>query len=169
MAQNFYGEIDRLTAEQRAAWAPFLDRVGREWQAVKGADRELAWRYQRYMQDYLGSVKSIGDNVGRVLDYLDEAGLAENTIVIYTSDQGFYLGEHGWYDKRFMYEESHRTPLLIRYPAAVRAGSETEELVLNIDLGLTLLDYAGLTPPDAVQGVSLRPLLAGSTIRSWPA
>ncbi|MBC6996572.1 sulfatase [Neolewinella lacunae] len=167
MARYFYAEIERLTPAQRAAWEPFLARVGKEWQEVKGTDRELAWRYQRYMQDYLASVKSVDDNVGRVLDFLDESGLAENTIVIYTSDQGFYLGEHGWYDKRFMYEESHRTPLLIRYPARVAAGSTTEQLVLNIDLGSTLLDYAGVTPPAEVQGRSLRPLLEGKVPEDW--
>ena len=139
MAQNFYREIAELTPEQRAAYQAFLDRVGKEWQEVKGTDGELAWRYQRYMQDYLASVKSVDDNVGRVLDYLDESGLAENTIVVYTSDQGFYLGEHGWYDKRFMYEESHRTPLMIRYPPLTDGGAEVEELVLNIDLGPTFL------------------------------
>lgn len=167
MAEAFYREVDRLTPAQRAAWEPFLARVGKEWQAVKGTDGELAWRYQRYMQDYLGSVKSVDDNVGRVLDYLEESGLAENTIVIYTSDQGFYLGEHGWYDKRFMYEESHRTPLMIRYPAAVKAGAENDDLVLNIDLGSTLLDFAGLTPPADLQGHSLRPLLEGTTPDDW--
>jgi arylsulfatase A-like enzyme len=166
-AQNFYRQIDRMTYEQRAAWQPFLDRVGREWQEVKGTDRELEWRYQRYMQDYLASVKSVDDNVGRVLDYLEATGLAENTIVIYTSDQGFYLGEHGWYDKRFMYEESHRTPLMISYPAAVKAGTDCEELVLNIDLGPTLLDYAGVDIPEEVQGVSLRPLLADQPPADW--
>ena len=167
MANNFHEELDRLTPEQRAAWEPFLERVGKEWQEVRGTDRELSWRYQRYMQDYMGSVKSVDDNVGQVLDYLEESGLAENTIVIYTSDQGFYLGEHGWYDKRFMYEESHRTPLMIRYPRSVTANSENDDLVLNIDLGPTLLDYAGATVPEEVQGVSLRPLLEGNTPEDW--
>ena len=167
MSDNFHRNLDRLSPEQRAAWEPFLERVGKEWQEVRGTDRELSWRYQRYMQDYMGSVKSVDDNVGRVLDYLEESGLAENTIVIYTSDQGFYLGEHGWYDKRFMYEESHRTPLMIRFPKAVAAGSENEDLVLNIDLGPTLLDYAGADLPEEVQGVSLRPLLEGDTPEDW--
>jgi arylsulfatase A-like enzyme len=165
--KNFARQMGRLTPAQQKAWEPFLKRVGEEWQEVKGTDRELEWRYQRYMQDYLASVKSVDDNVGRVLDYLDESGLAENTIVIYTSDQGFYLGEHGWYDKRFMYEESHRTPLMIRFPAAVAAGSSTEELVLNIDLGSTLLDFAGVMPPADVQGQSLRPILEGNTPADW--
>ncbi|MEM9261880.1 MAG: sulfatase/phosphatase domain-containing protein [Bacteroidota bacterium] len=152
-------QLRRLSPAQRQAWEPFLKEVGEEWLAVKGTEDELEWRYQRYMQDYITSVESVDRNVGRVLDYLDESGLAENTIVIYTSDQGFYLGEHGWYDKRFMYEESHRTPLMIRYPAVVKPGSATEDLVLNIDLGATLLDFAGVTPPEEVQGRSLRPIL----------
>ena len=164
--KNFNRQLGRLTPAQRAAWEPFLARVGREWQAVKGTDGELGWRYQRYMQDYLASVKSVDDNVGRVLDYLEESGLAENTIVIYTSDQGFYLGEHGWYDKRFMYEESHRTPLMIRYPRAQATG-DNEDLVLNVDLAPTLLDYAGVAVPDDLQGRSLRPLLDDATPVDW--
>jgi len=165
--KNFRRQLSRLTPAQQKAWEPFLKRVGEEWLEVKGTDRELEWRYQRYLQDYLSSVESVDRNVGRVLDYLDESGLAENTIVIYTSDQGFYLGEHGWYDKRFMYEESHRTPLMIRYPATVKPKSETDALVLNIDLGSTLLDYAGVTPPEEVQGRSLRPILEGETPADW--
>lgn len=165
--KNTANQLSRLTPAQQNAWAPFLKRVGEEWLKVKGTPDELEWRYQRYMQDYIASVESVDRNVDRVLDYLDEAGLAENTIVIYTSDQGFYLGEHGWYDKRFMYEESHRTPLMIRYPAVVKPNSENEDLVLNIDLGSTLLDFAGVTPPEDVQGVSLRPLLEGDTPDDW--
>lgn len=165
--RNFRRQLGRLTPAQQKAWEPFLARVGKEWLEVKGTDRELEWRYQRYMQDYLASVKSVDENVGRVLDYLDASGLAENTIVIYTSDQGFYLGEHGWYDKRFMYEESHRTPLMIRYPAGIHPASSTDALTLNIDLSATLLDYAGVTIPDEVQGRSLRPVLEGNTPDDW--
>ena len=165
--KNLDRQLGRLTPAQRAAWEPFLARVGEEWQSVKGTPEELSWRYQRYMQDYLASVKSVDDNVGRVLDYLDESGLAENTIVIYTSDQGFYLGEHGWYDKRFMYEESHRTPLLVRYPGETAAKTTREELVLNVDLAPTLLDYAGVAVPAELQGRSLRPLLNGSAPDDW--
>ncbi|WP_116108976.1 sulfatase [Lewinella sp. IMCC34191] len=167
MARYFYNEIDRLHPDQRAAWQPFLDRVGREWQQVKGTEEELSWRYQRYMQDYLASVKSVDDNVGRVLDYLDESGLADNTIVIYTSDQGFYLGEHGWYDKRFMYEESHRTPLMIRYPARIDAGTTVDELVLNIDIAPTLLELADTLIPEELQGYSLVPLFDGEAPDDW--
>ncbi|MBB4080740.1 arylsulfatase A-like enzyme [Lewinella aquimaris] len=167
MAEYFYREIDRLTPAQRAAYEPFLKRVGEEWQSVKGTDEELGWRYQRYMQDYLASVKSVDDNVGRVLDYLEESGLAENTIVIYTSDQGFYLGEHGWYDKRFMYEESHRTPLMVKYPARIAGGTTSDALVMNIDLAPTLLELAGVAAPADLQGNSLTPLFNGVTPDDW--
>ncbi|OAV45555.1 sulfatase [Lewinella sp. 4G2] len=165
--KNLQRQLNRLTPEQREAYAPYLKRIGEEWQKVKGTDAELSWRYQRYMQDYLASVKSVDDNVGRVLEYLEETGMDENTIVIYTSDQGFYLGEHGWYDKRFMYEESHRTPLMIRYPAGFKGKRLNEDLVLNIDLGPTLLDYAGVEVPEELQGHSLRPLLEGETPADW--
>src|SRR5690606_4393183 len=99
--------------------------------------------YQRYIKDYLRCVTAIDENVGRLLDYLDEQGLARDTIVIYTSDQGFFLGDHGWYDKRFMYEESLRSPLLVRYPRKVRAGSTSDAIALNLDFAETFLDYAG--------------------------
>ena len=165
--KNFDDQLSRLTPEQRAAWQPFLDRVGREWQQVRGTEEELSWRYQRYLQDYLASVRSVDENVGRVLDYLEASGLAENTLVIYTSDQGFYLGEHGWYDKRFMYEESHRTPLMIRYPPLTAAGSTTDALALNIDLAPTLLELAGVTVPPDLQGRSLLPVLGGQTPADW--
>ncbi|CAH0998792.1 N-acetylglucosamine-6-O-sulfatase [Neolewinella maritima] len=165
--KNLDYQLSRLQPDERAAWAPFLAEVGRQWQQVKGTDEELSWRYQRYMQDYLASVKSVDRNVGRVLDYLEESGLAENTLVIYTSDQGFYLGEHGWYDKRFMYEESHRTPLMIRYPALIDAGSTIDELVLNIDLAPTLLELAGVPVPGEVQGRSLLPLFSDPAPADW--
>ncbi len=125
------------------------------------------WKYQRYMQDYLACVASVDDNVGRVLDYLDESGLAENTMVVYTSDQGFYLGDHGWFDKRFMYEESLRMPLLVRYPKGIEAGSVNSDIVLNLDFGPTFLDAAGVRVPGDMQGQSIRPLLAGSTPADW--
>ena len=166
-AAMFENDLTRLTPEELKVWEPFLDEIGRQWLEVKGTEEELEWRYQRYMQDYLASVKSVDDNVGRVLDYLDETGLADNTIVIYTSDQGFYLGEHGWYDKRFMYEESHRTPLLIRYPPLIAPGTEAEALALNIDLAPTLLELAGLDVPEELQGRSLVPLFTGQTPEDW--
>ena len=125
------------------------------------------WNYQRYIKDYLRVVASIDDNVGRMLDYLDEQGLANDTLVIYTSDQGFFLGDHGWYDKRFMYEESLRMPFIVRYPREIAPGSVDEEIVLNVDFAPTFLDLAGTAIPDAFQGRSMRPLLKGDTPEDW--
>jgi Arylsulfatase A and related enzymes len=125
------------------------------------------WRYQRYIKDYLRCVASIDDNVGRLLDYLDDEGIAEDTIVIYTSDQGFFLGDHGWYDKRFMYEESRRMPLVVRYPREIQAGSRMEAMALNIDFPCTFLDYAGVPIPEEMQGRSLRPLFNGEVPSDW--
>jgi arylsulfatase A-like enzyme len=126
--------------------------------------KELAlWKFNRYIKDYLRTIKSVDDGVSEVLDYLDEAGLAENTIVVYTSDQGFYLGEHGWFDKRFMYEESFRTPLLIRYPKEIEPGTKIDKLVQNLDFAPTFLDYAGIEIPEEMQGESFRKLIAGET------
>ena len=125
------------------------------------------WNYQRYIKDYLRVVASIDDNVGRLLDYLDAEGLAEDTLVIYTSDQGFFLGDHGWYDKRFMYEESLRMPFIIRYPRQIAPGTVNKDIILNVDFPLTWLDYAGIDAPDAMQGTSFRPLLNGTTPDGW--
>lgn len=130
--------------------------------------RELkSWYYQRYIKEYLRCVASVDDNVGRLLDYLDEEGLDEDTIVVYTSDQGFFLGDHGWYDKRFMYEESLRMPFIIRYPRAIKAGSVTKDFALNVDFAETFLDYAGIEIPEQMQGSSLRPVLEGNTPDDW--
>jgi arylsulfatase A-like enzyme len=126
------------------------------------SERELKhWKYERYIKDYLRCVASIDDNVGRLLDYLDEEGLAEDTIVIYTSDQGFFLGDHGWYDKRFFYEESLRMPFLVRYPREIRPGSSDAHIVLNVDFAPLFLDYAGLPVPEIMQGTSFRQVLQG--------
>jgi arylsulfatase A-like enzyme len=125
------------------------------------------WKYQRYMQDYLACVQSIDDNVGRLLDFLKEKGLDEDTIVVYTSDQGFFLGDHGLYDKRFMYEESLRMPVLVRWPAAIRAGSRVEAMALNVDFAPTFLEAAGVAVPASMQGRSLVPLLRGETPGDW--
>ena len=132
------------------------------------SDSELkSWYYQRYIKDYLRCVASIDDNVGRILDYLDGEGLAEDTMIVYTSDQGFFLGDHGWYDKRFMYEESLRMPLIIRYPRAIKAGTVTKDFALNVDFPETFLDYAGIEIPDHMQGRSLRPVLEDNTPDDW--
>src|SRR5512139_189824 len=124
-------------------------------------DELRQWAYQLYIKDYLRCVASVDDNVGRVLDYLDREGLSSNTIVIYTSDQGFFLGDHGWYDKRFMYEESIRMPFLVRWPGVARAGSTQSAMALNVDFAPTFMEIAGLSVPADMQGRSLVPLLRG--------
>lgn len=131
------------------------------------AEEEKRWKYQRYIKDYLRCIASIDDNIGRLLDYLDEEGLTDNTIVVYTSDQGFFLGDHGWYDKRFMYEESLRMPFLIRYPREIAAGTVNDDMILNVDFPCTFLEYAGISVPDDMQGSSFRSLLSGKTPDDW--
>lgn len=126
-----------------------------------------SWKYQRYIKDYLRCVASVDDNVGRVLDWLDEQGLAGDTIVIYTSDQGFFLGDHGWYDKRFMYEESLRMPFVMRYPREIPAGTVSDDMMLNVDFAPTWLDYAGIEIPDYMQGQSFRGNVRGETPADW--
>jgi arylsulfatase A-like enzyme len=125
------------------------------------------WFYQRYIKDYLRCVASVDESVGRVLDYLDRQGLADDTIVIYTSDQGFFLGDHGWYDKRFMYEESLRMPLLVRYPGMVAPGSISGSFVLNIDVAATFCELAGIAPDEPMSGRSITPLLRGEPPPDW--
>ncbi|MBN1581861.1 MAG: sulfatase [Anaerolineae bacterium] len=131
------------------------------------AAAEKHWKYQRYIKDYLRVVASIDDNVGRILDYLDEQGLTENTMVIYTSDQGFFLGDHGWYDKRFMYEESLRMPFVVRYPRDIKAGTVNSDILLNVDFAPTFLELAGIPIPEAFQGRSFLPLAQGHTPDGW--
>jgi len=130
-------------------------------------EEEKSWKYQRYIKDYLRVVASIDDNVGRVLDYLDAEGLTDNTLVVYTSDQGFFLGDHGWYDKRFMYEESLRMPFILRHPQEVKPGSVCDDIVLNVDFAELFLDLAGIPIPEDLQGRSFRPLLRGETPADW--
>lgn len=125
------------------------------------------WKYRRYMQDYLACIQSVDDNVGRFLDFLDQQGLTENTIVIYTSDQGFFLGEHNFYDKRFMYEESLRMPFLIRWPKRIRAGSVSREMILNVDFAPTFLEAAGVPVPTDMQGRGFRSILEGKRPANW--
>jgi arylsulfatase A-like enzyme len=133
---------------------------------LKG-DALRKWAYQFYIKDYLRCIASVDDNVGRMLDYLDHEGLAKNTVVIYTSDQGFFLGDHGYFDKRFMYEESLRMPFLMRHPGEIRAGSVNDDMVLNIDFAPLFLDYAGLKTPADMQGRSFRPLIQGKRVKDW--
>ncbi len=156
---DFYG---RMSEQQKARWDTYYTEANKEYQTVKhDAKALLEWKYRRYMHEYLGTIHSMDRDIGRVLDYPDETGLAENTIVVYTSDQGFYIGEHGWFDKRYMYEESMRTPLMVRYLAGIKAGQTVSEMVQNIDYAPTLLDFAGVTVPTDMQGVSLKGLLTG--------
>lgn len=132
-------------------------------------DEVRRWKYQRFIKDYLRCIASVDDNVGRVLDYLDAEGLTEDTIVIYTSDQGFFLGDHGWFDKRFMYEESLRMPFLMRYPREIPAGQRQETMITNLDFAPTWLDYAGLPTSQRMQGRSFREVVASPTVSSdWP-
>ncbi len=157
-----------LNEEQTAR---FMEAYGPENEAFFKANlqgRELAeWRYQRYIKDYLRSIASMDKEIGRVLDYLDESGLAENTVVIYNSDQGYFLGDHGWYDKRWMYEESLRLPLIIRWPGVTRPGSRNKYKVQNLDFAPMFLHMAGLGIPEDMQGVSLVPLLTGQEPEEW--
>ena len=159
----YYKNYDRMTMEEKQHWDSIYDPI------ITGYIRDslygealLKWRYQRYMQDYLATIKSVDESVGSILKYLDEKGMAENTVVVYTSDQGFYLGEHGWFDKRFMYEESFRTPLLIRWPSAIKAGQKDDHLVQNLDFAETFLDIAGVEIPADMQGKSLVPLFSNN-------
>lgn len=157
-----------LNAEQRAAWDKAYEAENEAFEKARVSGRDLVkWKYQRYAKDYLRCVDSLDENVGRVLDYLDTSGLAENTIVIYTSDQGWYLGEHGWYDKRWMYEESFRTPLLVRWPGKTKPGSVSADLVMNLDFAETFLDVAGEKTPADMQGRSFKPLLLGEQLADW--
>jgi arylsulfatase A-like enzyme len=157
-----------LTPDQRKVWDAYYEPRNAAFRAagLKGDDL-TRWKYQRYMHDYLGCVKAVDESVGRVLEFLDREGLAENTMVVYSADQGFYLGEHGWFDKRWIFEESLRTPLLVRWPGVATAGAECSELVSNIDFAETFLDAAGLPVPAEMQGRSLLPLLKGETPKDW--
>ena len=163
---GFTGPYGRANAIQKALYDPVIDSINVWFKAnwpTMNDEQKMKWKYQRYMQDYLGSISSVDDNVGRVLDYLDESGLAENTMVIYTSDQGFYLGEHGWFDKRFIYDESFKTPLMIRWPNEITAGTTNDEMVQNLDFAQTFLEAAQIEVPNDMQGESLIPLLKGDT------
>lgn len=161
--EKYYGRMD---SAQMAAWDAFYDPIIEDFYRRDLKGKELAeWKFQRYMRDYLKTLKSLDDNVGRVLDYLDQAGLADNTLVVYTSDQGFYMGEHGWFDKRFMYEESFHTPLVMRLPGGKKGT--IDEFVQNIDYAPTFLELAGAPIPEDIQGVSLLPLLKGEHPADW--
>lgn len=163
-AQNMYNRMDDA---QRTAWDAHYNPLIEDFKSKNLEGKELAlWKFNRYMRDYLATIQSVDDGVGEMLNYLDEAGLSENTIVVYTSDQGFYLGEHGWFDKRFMYEESFRTPMLMRYPKEIKGGTVVDELVQNLDFAATFLDYANTPIPEDIQGESFREIVSGKS-ENW--
>ncbi len=167
-------EYSRMTEEQQRAWdaqyEPENQAFIEKMQAGELTDRQvLSWKYQRYIKDYLRCIQAVDDGVGQLLHYLDEADLADNTVVIYSSDQGFYLGEHGWYDKRWMFEESLRMPFLVRWPGVLQPETQSKALIQNIDYGPTFLDIAGAEIPEEMQGRSLVPLLhdQGQPSATW--
>ncbi|MFA7692758.1 MAG: sulfatase [Candidatus Hydrogenedentes bacterium] len=163
--EEIYG---RMTPQQQAAWDAVYKKRVEEYEALNPQGKDaVRFKYQCYIRDYMRCIASIDDNVGRVLDYLDASGLADNTVIFYTSDQSFYLGEHGWFDKRFIYEESLRTPLLVRWPKAITPGTEIMPLVQNLDMAETMLDIAGLPIPESMQGLSVLPLMRGEKTDRW--
>jgi arylsulfatase A-like enzyme len=163
----YLDRFNRLTPEEQIQWMKVYGPINKDFETISPKGKALTlWKFQRYMEDYLGVIKSVDRNVGKLLDYLDDNNLTENTMVIYTSDQGFFLGEHGWFDKRFMYEESFRTPLLIRYPKQIKPNSINSDLVQNIDFAPTILEVAGIDIPEQMQGQSLVPLF-GNNNHQW--
>ena len=162
--EGFYRPFNRANKKQKEKYNITLDKISKDfkenWPKMNKKEK-MRWKYQRYMQDYLATISSVDDNVGRVLDYLEENDFDKNTIIIYTSDQGFYLGEHGWFDKRFIYDESFKTPLMIKWPNVIKPGTTNEEMVQNLDFAQTLLEAAMISVPDDMQGESLIPLFKG--------
>ena len=167
--ERFNGPYGRMNESQRRKYDITIDKINDDfknnWPKMNDIEK-MKWKYQRYMQDYLATISSVDDNVGRVLDYLEETGLDKNTIVVYTSDQGFYLGEHGWFDKRFIYDQSFKTPLLIKWPNVIKPGITNDELVQNLDYAQTFLEAAMIDIPNDMQGESLIPLLKGNS-QEW--
>ncbi len=154
------GMFGRMSDEEKKIYQDYYARAEAEYNKIKNDSAALVrWKYQRYLKDYLATARSMDRNIGRILDYLDKSGLSKNTIVIYTSDQGFYMGEHGWFDKRFMYEESLKTPFVMRYPGKIKPGSVVDKMIVNIDFAPTLIDLAGVKVPEEMQGKSFAKLL----------
>ncbi len=165
-----FTEPRNFTPEQLAAWNAAYKPKNEAFLAKRDSmsKKEIVqWKYQRYVKDYLRCVKSVDDAIGEVLDYLEAEGLAENTLVMYSSDQGWYLGEHGWFDKRWMYEESLKTPLMARWPGVIKAGTVNDDIVSNLDFAETFLDAAGVEVPADMQGSSLVPIFKGNTPEDW--
>ena len=167
---NKESSITRMNATQRARFDAYYQPIYANFKSRNLSGNALTeWKYQRYMKDYLSTAASLDRNIGRTLDYLDQHQLADNTIVMYLSDQGFYMGEHGWFDKRFMYEESFRTPMMIRYPGVIQPGTKLNDYVMNLDIAPTCLDAAGVAIPADMQGKSILPLLTGKNIKGREA
>lgn len=165
---NWGWSYDRLTPEQKATWDAVYDPQNDAFrEAGLEGDDLVRYAYQRYMKDYLRCIASVDDGVGQILGYLDESGLAEDTLIIYSSDQGFFLGEHGWYDKRWMYEEALRMPFVARWPARIPAGTRVPEMIQNIDYAPTFLEAARVPVPEDIQGESLIPLMEGRGRGGW--
>ena len=157
-----------MTPEQLKEWNAYYEPRNEAYRKAVPTGKDLVrWRYNRYMHDYLGCVKAVDESVGKLLDYLDKEGLAENTIVVCTSDQGFYLGEHGWFDKRWIFEESIRSPMLVRWPGQTKPGRVSKDIVSLLDVAQTFLDVAGQPIPKDMQGRSLVPLLKGERPSNW--
>jgi len=168
--EKLYRVYNRMTDEQKELWhKAYAQRIHKYKNSNLSGKELISWKYQLYMRDYLATLLSLDENIGQMLDYLEKEGELENTIIVYTSDQGFFLGEHGWFDKRLMYEECYRMPLLIRYPKAIKAGSESDALTMNVDFAPTFLDFADVTIPNDMQGNSLKPVLEkqGKTPENW--
>lgn len=167
---RLYNVYTRMPEDVQHKWDSVYARRIAEYRSGKLKGDELVrWKYQQYMRDYLATLLSVDEGIGRLLDHLEEIGELDNTIIVYTSDQGFFLGEHGWFDKRFMYEECLRMPFIVRYPKSIKAGSTSTALSMNVDFAPTFLDYAGVEIPDDIQGRSLRPVLdnEGRTPEDW--
>jgi arylsulfatase A-like enzyme len=153
--------IERMNPAQRRKFDAYYGPIEAELKKKNLSGKSLVeWKYQRYMRDYLSTAASLDRNIGRTLAYLDKHNLTENTIVVYMSDQGFFMGEHGWFDKRFMYEESFRTPMAMRYPGKIAPGTVSNDMVMNLDIAPTMLDAAGVAIPADIQGQSMLPLFA---------
>lgn len=162
------GAYGRMNEEERKAFDNHYKPIIEDFKKRNPKGKELAeWKYQRYMKDYLKSAKAVDDNIGRLMEYLEKENLLDNTLIVYTSDQGFYMGEHGWFDKRFMYEESFRTPLVMRLPSGLKRRGDIGELVQNIDYAPTFLDIAGVEIPAEIQGRSMLSILRGDEHTDW--
>lgn len=170
-SNNFlYQAYKRMPAEVQDKWdAMYAKRIEEYRRNDMKGKALVSWKYQQYMRDYLATVLAVDENIGRLLNYLEEIGQLDNTLIVYTSDQGFFLGEHGWFDKRFMYEEAQRMPLVMRYPKVIKARSVADAMCMNVDFASTFLDFAGVEIPGDIQGTSLKPILEneGKTPEKW--